>query len=433
MYWTAPFPSFAATIFFAYAQASYLSNDLSFGHNGNISPNLRAVPNWHLLGKPNAPDILKDKLVLTPPYPGNVRGAIWTEKPLLNSNWAVDVDFRATGPERGGGNLQIWYAKNGQNDVGTSSIYTVGRFDGLALVIDQYAGSAGFIRGFLNDGTTDYNHHHSVDSLAFGHCEYSFRNLGRPSRIMLKHSDNMFRVEVDGKLCFESSKIKLPLGYNFGITAASAENPDSFEVFKFVSTTESHTPDVQDPNAGVQNAGMSPPPATNQIPTPNEAKNAGTSPNDKLFSDPPEAPASQFQSSAEQFSDLHNRLQSLMRNINAVHKTSDLQSQQAQARHEEVMGHIVRMDNTLDRIERLAKKIEQVQDDVTDLHNALDRNVANLRGDVRNTHSTMLSTIASMGTGLGKFVLVVLGSNGLLVLCYLVYKRRKANTPKKYL
>jgi hypothetical protein len=51
------------------------------------------------------------------------------------------VDFRATGPERGGGNLQIWYTKNGQADVGTSSIYTVGKFDGLVLVIDQYVGS----------------------------------------------------------------------------------------------------------------------------------------------------------------------------------------------------------------------------------------------------------------------------------------------------
>ena len=45
----------------------------------------------------------------------------------------------------------------------------------------------------------------------------------------------------------------------------------------------------------------------------------------------------------------------------------------------------------------------------------------------------MVSTITSMGTGLGKFVLVVLGSNGLLVICYLLYKRRKANSPKKYL
>jgi len=59
----------------------------------------------------------------------------------MHANWAVDVDFRATGPERGGGNLQIWYARGGQEEVGTASIYTVGRFDGLALVIDQYAGS----------------------------------------------------------------------------------------------------------------------------------------------------------------------------------------------------------------------------------------------------------------------------------------------------
>jgi mannose-binding lectin 1 len=53
----------------------------------------------------------------------------------------VDVDFRATGPERGGGNLQLWYVKDGEQTVGTKSIYTVGKFDGLALVIDQYQSS----------------------------------------------------------------------------------------------------------------------------------------------------------------------------------------------------------------------------------------------------------------------------------------------------
>ena len=96
------------------------------------------------MGKPSPPEILSNKIVLTPPAPGNERGAIWAEKPLLHSNWAVDVDFRATGPERGGGNLQIWYAKNGREEVGTSSVYTVGRFDGLVLIIDQYAGSVHF-------------------------------------------------------------------------------------------------------------------------------------------------------------------------------------------------------------------------------------------------------------------------------------------------
>jgi mannose-binding lectin 1 len=125
--------------------------------SNSISPNMRGVPNWHLLGKPSPPDILKDKLVLTPPAPGNERGAVWTEKTLFHSNWAVDVDFRATGPERGGGNLQMWYAKNGQVEVGTSSIYTVGKFDGLALVIDQYSGSVSHLFYFWNKCNTNGN------------------------------------------------------------------------------------------------------------------------------------------------------------------------------------------------------------------------------------------------------------------------------------
>ena len=95
------------------------------------------------------PEILSNKIVLTPPAPGNQRGAIWSEKVLQHSQWTVDVDFRATGPERGGGNLQIWYAKNGKEDVGTSSIYTVGRWEGLALVVDQYAGSVRTLLHFV--------------------------------------------------------------------------------------------------------------------------------------------------------------------------------------------------------------------------------------------------------------------------------------------
>lgn len=106
-----------------------------------ISPNARAVPNWHIIGKPDPPEILSNKLVLTPPVPGNQRGAVWAESALVHSQWTADIDFRATGPERGGGNMNIWYVNNGKDVVGTSSIYTVGKFDGFALVVDQYAGS----------------------------------------------------------------------------------------------------------------------------------------------------------------------------------------------------------------------------------------------------------------------------------------------------
>ena len=83
---------------------------------------------------------MSDKVILTPPYPGNQRGAVWADARVSQSEWVAQFEFRATGPERGGGNLQLWYAKDGPTSVGTSSIYTAGYFDGFVLVIDPYGG-----------------------------------------------------------------------------------------------------------------------------------------------------------------------------------------------------------------------------------------------------------------------------------------------------
>lgn len=58
----------------------------------------------------------------------------------------MDFQFRASGPERGGGNLQIWYTKDGRSNIDLASIYTVGKFDGLSLVVDTYGGRVIFSR-----------------------------------------------------------------------------------------------------------------------------------------------------------------------------------------------------------------------------------------------------------------------------------------------
>ena len=63
---------------------------------------------------------------------------------VAQSEWTADLEFRATGPERGGGNLQIWYTKDGRQRAETPSIYTIGAFDGLALVIDMYGGHVSY-------------------------------------------------------------------------------------------------------------------------------------------------------------------------------------------------------------------------------------------------------------------------------------------------
>ncbi|MCJ1399093.1 hypothetical protein MMC11_002295 [Xylographa trunciseda] len=195
------------------------------------------IRGWSHRGDGHVPQILTDKIILTPPYPGNKRGSLWTDVKVSQREWVADFEFRVTGPEHGGGNLQLWYAKEGRPGIGTSSVYTVEKFEGLVLVIDMHGGQAGSIRGFLNDGSTDFKNHHHLESLAFGHCDYSYRNLGRPSKLQLKQDSSGFEVNVDGNLCFRSDKVLLPSDNYFGITAASSDTPDSFEIYKFVLST----------------------------------------------------------------------------------------------------------------------------------------------------------------------------------------------------
>ncbi|KAJ8067987.1 hypothetical protein OCU04_003567 [Sclerotinia nivalis] len=445
----------SAAAFFAYTQATYLNNDLSFGHDGKISPNGRAIPNFHMIGQPNYPDILSNRIVLTPPALGNQRGAVWSEKKLQHSQWAADIEFRATGPERGGGNLNIWYAKN--EDIKVSSIYTVGKFDGLALVVDQYAGSAGFIRGFLNDGTTEYSSHHSVDSLAFGHCPYSYRNRGIPSKIHIRQTADNFKVEVDGTLCFQSDKIKLPLGYVFGVTAASAENPDSFEIFKFVVTTDSHTPDDQVQNPANQNqqqfqAANNPPQQQNQQNQQNQQyqqqNQAGVN-----LDIPGETPASDYKSSDAQFADLHNRLQAMMKHITALNRDFSQYQVNSISRLESLNGNINSLSNTISRLESSLSKLDSVSalernlrdvaNDVKstkkELHEALDRHVLSLKQRVAETHGSVLGTVGEgfkahkSGIGYAGLAFIVVGSQVGMILVYVLYKKRKNGGHKKYL
>lgn len=60
----------------------------------------------------------------------------------------------------------------------------------------------------MNDGSIDYKNHHSVDSLAFGHCDLAYRNLGRPSSIQIKQEANSFEVVVDHRQCFFTDKVR---------------------------------------------------------------------------------------------------------------------------------------------------------------------------------------------------------------------------------
>ncbi|KAI0399582.1 legume-like lectin family protein [Xylaria palmicola] len=436
------------------AQGQFLVSELSFGYTGRINDRGEAsVPGFSIQGTPNPPEVLSNKLILTPPAPGNTRGAAWADQTNQYREWVADVDFRVNGGERGSGNLNIWLARAGAQEIGSSSIYTVGRFDGLALVVDQHGGSAGMIRGFLNDGTTDFKSHHSVDSLAFGHCYYAYRNLGRPSQIKLRQTAQAFKVEIDNRLCFESDQITIPPGYQFGITAASADSPDSFEVFKLVVMTEdlgaksSSSNQQQRQNDGGQNqarAQTSYGRNNNNNNNQNQNRNSARSSDDDTFDDSiPDATPDTITSSKAQFADLHNRLQSVNHHLSTIFRQVAGMNNQNEKRHEETSRMINNLQSSLskldklDRLEFIASEVTKMQREIqnikVDLNNRISQSEDNLKRAISANHGSMLEHVAVQATPRhGTLIFVIVGSQVVLVVGYILYERKKT-LPKKYL
>lgn len=409
-----------------------------------ISPsNDGRIPHFSLQGQPNEPEILSNKIILTPPAPGNLRAAIWAEKPLQHSQWVADVDFRASGPEHAGGNLNIWLV-NDPHNVGTSSVYKVGKFEGLALVLHTSGSGTSMVRGFLNDGFKDYSKM-TVDGQSFGHCDHAYRNLGRPSQIKFRQTADNFKVEIDGQLCFESNKIRIPPGFKLGITAASADNPDSFEIFKMVVMSENVDPNQDASHQkvlsqdGVPQEGGFFGSAEAKDPPAYQAGSSGRW--DSSFEDEiADADAGTYTSSAAQFADLHSRIQSTNHHLSTIFKRITQQDVVGETRHAEIAKQINDLKglfSKLDKIDSLENKItsmetemRKLKGDVTNKVNSAERSI---KGVVKDTHAELHDTVREHAApGHGRLIAVIVGSQLVLVAGYVIYKK-KQSSPKKYL
>ncbi|KAF4120310.1 lectin, mannose-binding 1 [Geosmithia morbida] len=444
-----------------------LISELSFGYEGRINQgdSRGQIPNFALQGSSyGQPQLLSNKVILTPVAPGNQRASIWSEKTLDEPAWVADVDLRATGPERGGGNFNIWLARDGKASVGDKSIYTVGKFEGLALVIDAHGGSGGMLRGFLNDGSVDFGARSSVDELAFGHCAYSYRNLGRPSQVKLSQSRDMFRVEIDGRLCFQSDKVSLPRGYNVGLTAATPDNPDSFEVFKLVvlsdrsgggSSSNDNSYGYANPAAKSETRSriQQQPPKRNYNDGGNDSNQGGRNDDsnedgDDSFDDVIDQDPDIFQTSKLQFQDLHNRLQSTHHQLSSVYRSVSRHHQLDEQRHAELKTLIsnlgadvasIRSDVAakMERVEALDQRFQKLEGEVRGVRNDVSRKIRDneraFKGYLSDHHATLSQTLLDSMPSHRKLFALFVVAQVVLVGAYLFYKYRKANSPKKYL
>ncbi|PFH60424.1 hypothetical protein XA68_11012 [Ophiocordyceps unilateralis] len=420
-------PAFCAVLaaLFAASEAADAKaiEELSFGQSGRLNPDGSPgrVPHFTLSGHPHQPELLSNKIILTPVAPGNQRGALWADNPLARSFWSAHIDFRANGPERGGGNLNVWLVHGGSSVVGSNSIYTVGKFDGLGVVIDAHGRSGGMVRGFLNDGTVDYAQQHDIDRLAFGHCQYAYRNLGRPSRLSLVQTAHSFRVEVDSRLCFETEKASLPSGNFLGITAATPDTPDSFELFSMVVSSDS-TQDIPPHHAQQKQPA---PPA------------AAAAPDAPHYNQPADESADHFTTSAAQFRDLHDRLQGLTHHLASISAEIANYDHHSNLRNDQVNKALDALRSRLPAGADLIARVKDLEMEVRAMRNDINKKLSSHHDSFQDYlsehHDSLTEAMVHHMPGHGKIIFVVVASQVVFALGYVLYKRRKASSPKKYL
>ena len=147
----------------------------------------------------------------------------------------------------------------------------------------------------------------------------------------------------------------MPSDYHFGLTAASAETADSFEIYKFSlftsrSITREEPRRAQPPPDGQQdNRENAPPP-------------------------PPQTQAPPTGLSDAQFEDLRNRLQAMTQSIDNIAQEIKQLADKSEGRHQEVSRKIIAADrlNSMDqRLQGIEKNVREYQGQFSSLQNTL--------------------------------------------------------------
>lgn len=257
------------------------------------------------------------------------------------------------------------------------------------------------------------------------------------SRLKVKQDPQNFQVSIDGNLCFESTKIRLPIGYSFGITAVSGENPDSFEVTRFVVTSQKYDYDAQ--NQGLPQGNTSPGSSGDASEPPYGSR--GTADPE----DPPEIEADKIATN-RQFADLHNRMQALMKHL------STLQRDYMSGRQEETQK-LTAIHNMLSKqqyskgssggasdeiLKQMDKRLQDMESKIQDMANQIMHikyavadtgHIEDLKRTVKEQHTAVLSAAPKHGF----LIFTIIASQVLLVVAYVIYDKRRAKSAKKYL
>ncbi|KAH8155279.1 uncharacterized protein LAJ45_00289 [Morchella importuna] len=360
---------------FAQADRNYeYDAEYSIGLIHPFSQDRHTIRGYQIFGDPQ---ILSDRLVLTPPSPGNQRVGLYTQKPNPYKEWSVDIDFRTSGGERPGGSFHFWYT--------------------AALVVDSYGGS-GSVRG-LSKGR-------------------------RPLRSKLMETCVLKRKRL-----------------NF-----------------LLATTSESSPEQRGDASGTQQQDIGDNEQINRESSQQNAQNDaprahGRTPHEQDFEEYiPEfqdTSAEMYKTPEQQFQDLHDRLQGMTHHMAAIQSQIGMLYDRLDAlthRHDDMRSEMRGTRVPRSQIDNMETKINVIENLAVQIGNAITHKDYShqfdaLQRTLREHHSNLLYTVpdtvtqalSTSGSRLGTYIAILIAFQAFIVAGYVVYKRRRAGSPKKYL
>lgn len=253
---------------------------------------------------------------------------------------------------------------------------------------------------------------------------------------MLEHSNHV-RVLI-------TPQVNLPEGYYFGVSASSAENPDSFEVHKFiVSTTNTYTREepkkkYAKPAGHQEQANM----ASQQQHQQQTHKQGGADHSNipQMLED---VLAGSIRSQADQFADLHNRVQIINNRVAEIHEMVEHMVRTNTEHYNNLMNRVVPIDDrsaatirNVEKVERTTMEIlrdlesKDFKDMMQQIHGALERNHDGL---TMSLPVAMGAVYQGHKPSMTSFLFVAVAVQIMITGAYIVYKKRRNSQPKKYL
>lgn len=174
------------------------------------------------------------RILLTPKT--NTKGSLWHKQNYkLGEDLTIEWTFRSVnflGKSEGG--MAFWFidSKSGKD---VQLFNGPSKYDGLQILIENNGVLGSNLRAQLNDGSEKFSKENIYDK-SFGSCLLAYQDSSVPLNVRLTYSardNNILKLQVDNKVCFQTRKVKLPAGnYRIGVTAENANTPESFEILK---------------------------------------------------------------------------------------------------------------------------------------------------------------------------------------------------------